>query len=77
MTALADDGTPTGKYSDRPNHAVGDLHCRRLAVRPVLHVSVCAGRARRNSYGSTACDPASSYRHVCVLWVDASATRKR
>ena len=23
MTALRDDGTPTGKCSDRPNHAVG------------------------------------------------------
>ena len=76
MTALLDYGTPTGKYSDRPNHFVGDLHRCRLAVRPVHHVSVCAGRAGRNSYGSTACDPASGYRHVCVLWGNASAARK-
>ena len=77
MTALLDYGKPTGKYSDRPSHVVGDLHRRRLAVRPVHHVSVCAGRARRNSYGSTSCDPASGDRHVCVLWSDASAARKR
>ncbi len=77
MTALCDDGTPTGKYSNRPNHAVGDLHCRRVVVWPVHHVSVCAGGAGRNSYGSAACDPAGGDRHVCVLWGDASAARKR
>ena len=77
MTALSDDRTPTGKHSDRRNHALGDLHRRCLAVRPIHHVSVCAGRARRNSYGSTSCNPASGDRHVCVLWGDASATRKR
>ena len=32
MTALRDYGAPAGKHSDRPNHALGDLHCPRLAV---------------------------------------------
>ena len=77
MTALLDDDASTGKHSDRSNHAVGDLHCRRLAVRSVHHVSLCAGGAGRNSYGSAECDPVSGDRHVCVLWYDAFAARKR
>ena len=77
MTALFDDWTPADKYSDRPNYAVGDFYYRCLAARPVHYLSACAGGAGRNSYGSAACDPAGGNRHVCVLWGDASAARKR
>ena len=77
MTALFDDWTPAGKYSDMPNYALGDFHYHCLAARSVHYLSVCAGGVGRNSYGSSACDPAGGNRHVCVLWGDASAARKR
>ena len=77
MTTLRDDGTRNSKHSNRANHVVGDLRCRRVAFRPVDHFSLCTSGTGRNSYGSVACDPASRDRHICVLWGDASAARKR